>query len=210
MRTSSTLRSTVLLAAVTAAGIGAIVAATPSTHAEPDARTSSAAAVPAGRTALTFAVDDCDGCRIQLHQGFAGKRPVLWESEERSVEDGAVTFVVASSRTWGMTATVDAPWEGHTGYRTTVAFRYDGRSVGDPVTLEEARTAEAASGCWAGTRQREVTIPLVVEQVEVDGVHHRVPGSIAYTSTTEDWASDVRTAVEGVLGSQDVDLCGQA
>lgn len=219
--TTSTIRSTVLTLAALAVGVGGVVATTSATNAEPDgaATTRPAAAetvtapidVAAGHTALTFTVEDCEDCEIQLHQGFPAKpRPTVWDSEVKTVEDGAVTFVVPSSRTWGMTATVAAPWEGHTGYDTTVVFRYDGKGVGEPVTLEEAVAAEAATGCWAGTRSPEVTIPLVVEEVEVAGVQERVPGSIAYTPTTEDWTAEVRTVWDGVLGSQDLDLCGQA
>ena len=70
-----------------------------------------------------------------------------------------------------MSVAVRAPWEGHTGYATTVAWRYNGKQVGDTVTLAEAVTKKRASACWEGVRRREVTVPLVVEKVEVDGVH---------------------------------------
>jgi hypothetical protein len=166
----------------------------------------------ATRTALTFTIDDCEGCRVQLHQGLErpdSKRPRMWESAERTVRGGKVTFRIPTKRTWGMSATVVAPWEGHTGYLTTVAFRYAGKRVGDPVSLAEARAADAASACWAGTRRARVTVPVVVERVRVDGVHRKVPGSIAYTPTTEDWTSEPRAAWDGVLGSQDFDVCGQ-
>jgi hypothetical protein len=153
------------------------------------------------RTTLTFAVDDCEGCEVQLHQGRD------WSSQERTVRNGKVSFTMPSKRTWGMSTTVRAPWEGHTGYLTTVAFRYGGKQVGDPVTPAEARAADAASACWAGTRSRRVTVPLVVERVRVDGVRGRVAGSIAYTPTTEDWTSPLRSAYDGVLGSQDLDEC---
>ena len=66
---------------------------------------------------------------------------------------------IPTRRTWGMSATVRAPWEGHTGYVTTVAWRYAGKSVGDRVTLEEAVTRTRASACWEGTRRRHLTIP---------------------------------------------------
>ena len=131
----------------------------------------------------------------------------VWRSQTRTVEDGKVTFRVRTSRTWGMSATVRAPWEGQTGYATTVAWRYNGELVGDTVTLEEAVTKKRASACWEGARRRSVTVPLVVEEVEVDGVRGRVPGSIAYVSTTESWLDPMREVVDGVLGSQDVNIC---
>ncbi|MCW2736084.1 hypothetical protein [Nocardioides sp.] len=131
----------------------------------------------------------------------------MWQSRGRRVEDGTVTFDVATRRTSGLSATVIAPWEGHTGYLTTVAWRYNGEQVGDTVTLEEAVTKKRASACWEGTRRRDVTIPLVVEEVEVDGVHERVPGSIAFVPTTQSWLGPMREVWDGVLGSQDVNLC---
>jgi hypothetical protein len=205
MSSVSTFRTLALATAALSVGVGAVVATgTPAKAVGHHDRS--------GRTALTFAVEDCEGCEIQLHQGLPGKhgeRPTFWKSPERTVHDGTVTFRIPSRRTWGMSATVVAPWEGWTGYFTTVAFRYDGKTVGQPVTLSEATDADAASACWAGTRQRAVTIPLVVERVRVAGVRGKVPGSIAYTPTTEDWTGEVRDAWDGVLGSQDYDICGQ-
>ncbi|QBX56688.1 hypothetical protein EXE58_15280 [Nocardioides seonyuensis] len=164
----------------------------------------------AARTTLTFAVEDCEGCEVQLMQA----RETLdadvvhtWASGSRTVHDGEVTFRLAPRRTNGMSVTVRAPWEGHTGYATTVAWRYNGEQVGDPVTLEEAVTKRRASACWEGTRRRNLTIPLVVEEVEVRGVHRRVPGSIAFVPTTQSWLEPMRRVWDGVLGSQDVNIC---
>jgi hypothetical protein len=165
-------------------------------------------AVP--RTKLTFTVADCEGCEITLVNARAtldADVVHVWQSRTRNVEDGKVTFRVASKRTWGMSVTVVAPWEGHTGYVATVAWRYNGERVGDPVTLEEAVTKKKASACWEGTRQRRVRVPLVVEEVEVDGVHERVPGTIAFVPTTESWLPPMREVWDGVLGSQDVNIC---
>ena len=88
-----------------------------------------------------------------------------------------------------------------------VAWRYGGMLVGDAVTLEEAVTKRRASACWEGVRRGHVTVPLVVEEVEVDGVHGRVPGSIAFVPTTSSWLPPMRRTVDGVLGSQDVNIC---
>lgn len=162
------------------------------------------------RTVLTFEVADCEGCRFRLTQGVStldADEPRIWTSRERRVEDGRVTFRPLTRRTHGLSVTVVAPWEGHTGYLTTVAWRYAGKSVGDPVTLEEAVTEERASACWEGTRRRRLTIPVVVAEVEVDGVHERVPGSIAFVPTTQSWLRPMREVRDGVLGSQDVNIC---
>jgi hypothetical protein len=164
----------------------------------------------AARTTLTFTVDDCEGCEIQL---FNARSTLdadvvhVWESGTKEVRDGRITFRVATRRTWGLSATVVAPWEGHTGYVTTVAWRYNGEHVGDTVTVDEAVTKRKASACWEGVRRREVTLPLVVEEVEVRGVKEKVPGSIAFVPTTQSWLPPMRRAYDGVLGSQDVNIC---
>jgi hypothetical protein len=165
------------------------------------------------RTALTFTVDDCEGCEIQLSsalgtyaQADAGQVDI-WNSRVRTVEGGAVTFRIPTKRTWGMSVAVKAPWEGRTGYVTNVAWRYNGMLQGDPVTLEDAVTKKKASACWEGVRRSKVTVPLVVEQVEVDGVRGRVPGSIAFVPETQLWLKPMREVVDGVLGSQDVNIC---
>lgn len=162
------------------------------------------------RTRLTFTVDDCEGCEVQLvnaRSTLDADVVHVWQSRTRTVEDGTVSFRIKTKRTSGLSVTVRAPWEGHTGYATTVAWRYDGELVGDAVTLEEAVTKRRASACWEGVRRRAVTVPLVVEEVEVDGVHGRVPGSIAFVPTTESWLPPMRQVWDGVLGSQDVNIC---
>ena len=167
----------------------------------------------APRTSLTFTVDGCEGCEIQLTSALgtiaeanAGEVDI-WNSRARTVEDGSVTFDIATKRTWGMSVAVRAPWEGFTGYRTTVAWRYNGNLQGDTVTLEQALTKKSASACWEGVRSREVTVPLVVEKVRVDGVKKKVNGSIAFVPTTQSWLRPMRQVWDGVLGSQDVNLC---
>ena len=166
-------------------------------------------AAPA-RTVLTFTVEDCDGCEVQLvnaRRTLDADVVHVWQSRAKQVRDGEVTFRIATRRTRGMSATVVAPWEGHTGYLTTVAWRYDGERVGDPVTLEEAVTKRRAAACWEGVRRPEVTVPLVVEKVRVDGVRGEVDGSIAFVPTTESWVGPMRRVWDGVLGSQDVNIC---
>ncbi|GAA1449720.1 hypothetical protein GCM10009641_80620 [Mycobacterium cookii] len=195
--TSTSIRTT--LAA--AAGLAAITAL---------AVPAPASAVSEPRTRLTFTVDDCEGCKIQLvnaRSTLDADVVHVWQSRTRTVEDGRVTFRVATKRTWGLSVTVRAPWEGHTGYATTVAWRYAGEQVGETVTLAEAVTKRRASACWEGVRRRAVTVPLVVEEVEVEGVHERVPGSIAFVPVTEGWLPPMREVWDGVLGSQDVNVC---
>jgi hypothetical protein len=56
-------------------------------------------------------------------------------------------------------------------------------------------------------RTREVVVPLVVEKVRVPGQRKEVDGSIAFVPTTTSWLPPMREAYEGVLGSQDVNIC---
>ena len=194
-----TLVATTATTAATAAGaLGAPAGAAPE-------------AAPPQRTTLTFTVDDCDGCTIRLEQGREtddAQEPAVWSSKTKEVKDGEVSFTVRSKRTRGMSVLVRAPWEGQTGYVTTVAMRYAGNGVGEKVTFKEARDKTKASACWEGVRSLdELTIPLVVREVEVAGVHEQVPGSIAFVKETQSWLDPMRRAPEGVLGSQDTNIC---
>ncbi len=200
-RTASVLAGATVLASLVAPTATAVTAdRAPARTAEP-------------RTALTFTVDDCEGCEVQLTsalgtyaQADAGKVDI-WNSKVRTVRNGSVTFDIPTRRTWGMSVAVEAPWEGFTGYRTTVAWRYNGELQGDTVTLADAVTKTKASACWEGTRQREVTMPIVVEKVRVRGQKKVVDGSIAFVPTTQSWLHPMREVQDGVLGSQDVNIC---
>jgi hypothetical protein len=64
-----------------------------------------------------------------------------------------------------------------------------------------------ASACWEGVRSREVVVPLVVEKVRVRGQKKEVDGSIAFVPTTQSWLAPMRRVWDGVLGSQDVNIC---
>jgi len=204
-----TVRTAVRTTVRTAAGaalIAALAALSAAAPAAPDGDLRAAAP----RTALTFTVEDCEGCEVQLvnaRSTLDADVVHVWQSRTKEVRAGEVTFRIPTRRTWGMSATVVAPWEGFTGYRTTVAWRYNGELVGDIVTLEEAVTKKRASACWEGVRTREVTVPLVVEKVRVRGVRTEVDGSIAFVPTTQSWLPPMRRAPEGVLGSQDVNIC---
>ena len=204
-----TIRTTTAL--LGAALLTTLLAPIATATAAPAALTEGRSAAP--RTELTFTVDDCEGCEIQLTSALgtyaeadAGQVDI-WNSKVRTVEDGSVTFDIPTKRTWGMSVAVKAPWEGHTGYRTTLAWRYNGELQGDEVTLEEAVTKKKASACWEGVRSREVTVPIVVEKVRVRGVHKVVNGSIAFVPTTQSWLRPMREVWDGVLGSQDVNIC---
>ena len=96
-----------------------------------------------------------------------------WASDAHVVQNGKAAFVVATERTLGMSVMVHTPWEGHTGYATMMVFRYKGLAPGDRIGFNRARTMKKASGCWAGTNKREVTLRFKVRRVQVQGVHER-------------------------------------
>ena len=144
------------------------------------------------RTRLTFTVDGLRGLRDPARQ----RAPALGDADASTSgsrapgpsSDGTVTFRVATLRTWGMSATVVAPWEGHTGYVTTVAWRYNGERVGDTGHprggRDPARGPPPAGRAYVVARS---PCPSSSRRSRCGGVHGRVPGSIAFVPTTQSW-----------------------
>ena len=207
MTTYPLRRGAVAVAALVAGLTGALTA----TGAPAADATAPARAVP--KTTITFEMPGCDGCTVGLMQARWDKHAQYgvkyWSAAEKTVEDGVVTYRVPTKHTQGMSMTVTAPWEGATGYVTTVAFRYGGEQPGDEVGFREARSKSKGTACWAGTTADEITIPLTVRKVWVEGVRHHVRGSIAYAAVTQDWMVPMRDVWNGVMGSQDVNVCGK-
>lgn len=163
-----------------------------------------------GTTRVVLRMPDCEGCAVQVASALATDdpdEPRLWASPERRVRDGKVAFAVPSSRTAGMQVLLDAPWEGHLGYRTTVVLRYAGEQAGEEMTVDRAGDKSRASSCFEGTSREKVVLPVEVHRVDVPGVHGEVPGTLAFTSTALPWLTPMARTAEGVLGSQDVRVC---
>ena len=200
-------------AAAAAALVAGLTAATATGAPAADATPITPARAAVAKTTITFEMPGCDGCTVGLMQARWDRHAEYgvryWHTAEKTVADGVVTYTVPTKHTKGMSMVVTAPWEGHTGYVTTVAFRYGGEQVGDEVGFREARSKSRASACWAGTDADAVTIPLTVRKVWVEGVRHRVRGSIAYAAVTQDWMVPMRQVWDGVMGSQDVNVCGK-
>jgi hypothetical protein len=211
MNTITLRRGTAAVAALVAGLAGVVTAGTQAADATTSPRVEARAAV--AKTTVTFEMPGCDGCDVRLMQGRWAKHAKygmrFWDTGEKTVQDGTVSFTIPTKHTKGMSMTVDAPWEGHTGYVTTVAFRYAGERPGHEVGFAEARSKSKGSACWAGTKADEVTIPLTVRKVWVEGVRHRVRGTIAYAAVTQDWMVPMRDVWDGVMGSQDVNICGE-
>jgi hypothetical protein len=193
----------VLAAAVAAtAALSLAFAGTPTAQAS-DLR----AAGQAKSTALTIAIRACEGCEVTLISYTDANPQDGWSSDAHVVQNGKAAFVVPTERTAGMSVMVHTPWEGQTGYATMMVFRYQGLVPGDRIGFNRARTMRKASGCWAGTNKKEVTLRFKVRRVNVPGVHGRVPGQIAWAPTTQVWLRPVLPVYGGVLGGQDVILC---
>ncbi|WP_121258473.1 hypothetical protein [Nocardioides ferulae] len=206
-------RRVAVLVAVAALFWGLLVATSP-TEAKPAARpadSSARASVDEGKTVVTFKVPNCKGCVFQLDQGYETGNPAdpysFWSSKEKQVRKGKVSWRIDTLHTVGMSATVEAPWEGHTGYLTTVAFRYGQEDVGSRIDLEKAQGKRRGTACFAGTPERRLTLLVRVRKVPVEGVHDRVLGSIAFTQRTQPWTKPMRRVFGGVLGSQEINLC---
>ncbi|MBU2073008.1 MAG: hypothetical protein KJ938_01100 [Actinobacteria bacterium] len=163
-----------------------------------------------GTTRVVLRMPDCEGCTVQVVSALATDdpdEPRLWASLEKQVRDGKVAFPVPSTRTAGMQVLLDAPWEGHLGYRTTVVLRYAGQQPGEEMTVREARDRNRASSCFEGTSRDRVVLPVRTRPLQVQGVHERVRGTLAFAARAVPWLSPMDRAVDGVLGSQDLRVC---
>lgn len=213
-----TTRATLATAGLLA--LGALLAPAPAGTAAPAAPAATSASTAStgsstddGTTRVVLRFDgpeDCTRCRVQLVSGLATDdpdEPRLWASLEKRVRDGKVAFPVPHTRTAGLSITLDAPWEGHTGYATNVVVRYAGLAAGDEVTTEVAQGKHRASGCLEGTSRDKLVLGVHAEQVQVQGVQEEVTGTLAYLDTTMPWLAPMERVVDGVLGSQDVRIC---
>ena len=192
-----------------AAVLTTIVAATLATTAA-DVRADAVAPAPTPkalhRTLVTFAIAHCDGCTVTPVSARTARD--VWVGPTKEVVDGVVSFKVPRHRVRGLTATMDAPWEGSTGYATEIAFRYGKQDPGDVVDLKTARSKKHASGCYAGTAADHVTFRVVAKKVSVQGVEGPTPGTIAWTRTTQPWLDPMVRTPHGVLGAQEYTVCG--
>jgi hypothetical protein len=159
-------------------------------------------------TQVTLTAANCDGCEIGVING-ATRPENVWAVDPKTMKHDRVAFRIPRNQTRGLTATVTAPWEGTTGYTTVLAFRYAGHHVGDPVTFKDARSQRHASPCWGGTRSTALTLPLTIRKVTVAGNFGPTPGTVAYADITQSWRLPMMRAYQGVLGSQEVIVCGR-
>ena len=168
----------------------------------------SAGAAPGQNTTLTLTIKNCEDCGVGLVSVMAADYEDLWQSPEKKVKNGEVTFKVPIDRTAGLSIAVSPPWETAVPYETMVALRYKGYAPGDKVSYSDINDAKKASGCWAGTTEAALTLKVVVKKVTVMGNMGPVNGSIAFAKTTQPYLQPMHPVWDGVLGSQDVFGCG--
>jgi hypothetical protein len=161
----------------------------------------------AQNTVLTVKIRSCEGCEVTLISYLRGSEDEGWASDPHSIQNGKAAFVVPTEKTRGLTVTVQTPWEGHLGYVTMAVVRYQGLAPGDRIGFNRARTMKKASGCWAGTDEKQASLRIKVRRVTLQGMHEKVPGQIVWMPTTQQWLRPIYPVFGGVLGGNDVMLC---
>jgi len=159
-------------------------------------------------TVLTIHAPGCEGCEITAHSALTADYEDVWQSRAVEVVDGEAAFRVPTDRTHGLSLSLTAPWERRLGYVTVVAMRYAGTVPGETVGFRDARQERRATACWAGTSEASYDLTIRTRKVLVDGVAPgRVPGTLAWARTTQDWLAPMRRVYGGVMGEQDIDFC---
>lgn len=211
MTTSPVRRAAILLTALAAAGGGLLAA--PAQAQAPAATTtapmtSTRSAKP--MTTVTFDLHGCKACRITLNQAVQGRQHI-WQTKSKKAHDGTVTFTVPTKRTHGLDASIEAPWESSngipTGFVSQIAFRYGQEKPGSTVSFHEARAKRRASACWAGTSASDVTIPVRVRKVKVEGTTGRTNATLAWAKPTQEFLRPMKRTVKGIYGTQEVPIC---
>ena len=204
-----TVLATGVAAVTTAAGADAVPVARSGASAAAAAAPS--AARPA-RTTVTLKVPHCEGCTISPAQGLwdddARQGVRSWGGPSLTVHDGEAAFTTATRHLHGLSLVMSAPWERRLGYVTNVVMRYGGHAVGERVSVAEARQQRRGTACWAGTDERAVTLKVIARRARVEGVGGQTTGTLAFVRTTPDWMRPSRRAYRGVMGSQDLNICG--
>jgi hypothetical protein len=160
------------------------------------------------KTTLHLHVSGCDSCSIQLVQALPNYTPV-WHSRSQTVGgDHVVTFTVATVLTHGMSFDVRAPWAKGTDAVPNAVTAYAGHQVRSTVSVEEARSAVHAAGCWAGTSKTTEDLSFAVDRVHTkSATGAEVVTPLVYASPTlSSWQPLVKT-FHGTIGNQDAFYC---
>ena len=198
-KTTGRVRRAVAAAVALTAGVSLASAGSAGAQAREEAQ--------APNTVLTVKIRSCEGCEVTLISYLRGSEDDGWASDPHSIQNGKAAFVIPTEKTRGLSVAVRTPWEGHLGYVTMAVLRYQGLAPGERIGFNRARTMKKASGCWAGTDEKQASLRIKVRRVNVQGMHERVPGQIVWMPTTQSWLRPILPVYGGVLGGQDVMLC---
>jgi hypothetical protein len=196
-KTTARARRALAAAITLTAGLSMAFAGTTGAQAEQRAK----------NTVLTVKIRSCEGCEVTLMSYVRGNESEGWASDPHTIQNGKAAFVVPTEKTRGLTTLVETPWQGHLGYVTMAVVRYQGLAPGERIGFNRARTMKKASGCWAGTEEKQASLRVKVRRVTLPGTHERVPGQIVWMPTTQQWLRPIYPVFGGVLGGNDVMLC---
>jgi hypothetical protein len=110
-----------------------------------------------------------------------------------------------------MSFDVRAPWAKGTDAVPNAVTAYAGHQVGSAVSVEEARSASHAAGCWAGTSEATEDLSFAVDRVRTkSATGAKVVTPLVYASPTlSSWNPIVKT-FHGTIGNQDAFYCTPA
>jgi hypothetical protein len=151
---------------------------------------------------LKLKFQGCRSCSLVLMQDIGTGS---WFSTSKKLHpNGAVTFHLRKSKTYDLQFMAGAKWA-HQGYGTegnpTVATRYQNIPVGHTVTEAQAKKANKATVCWAGTLKKRVSIPFNVQHFNYVDEHGKK--SVAWRMyprhELDDGAAEMYDAWKGTL-----------
>lgn len=158
---------------------------------------------PAGSptTKVTVKLKGCKTCKVRLTQKRGSS--ALWDSKWKKASAGTAVFTVPTSKTIGLTAMVDAPWEKKFKKTAEVVMRYKGKAVGTKVSAKAAAKAKKASSCYAGTTAKSLTFTVSVKKAKSG----KQVGTRAWVQKTQSYRNPTRKAPQGVLSVKKPTTC---
>ncbi len=156
---------------------------------------------PPATTTVTVKLKGCPTCKVRLTQKRGSG--ALWDSKWKTASKGVAVFTVPTSKTVGLTATVDAPWEKKFKKTAEVVMRYKGKAVGAKVSAKAAAKMKKASSCYAGTTAKTLTFTVSVKKAKAGAK----VGTRAWVQKTQLFRNPTRKAPKGVLSIKKPTTC---
>jgi hypothetical protein len=165
-----------------------------------------AGARPHGQhTRITLHVTTCRHCPVRLVQ--AGGSRHVWHSPTKRIRHGVVSFRVLTRHTYGMSFEIRPRWSS-AGYIPNIVTRYGRTHAGDMVTNAVAKHKKFATGCWAGTSARRVSLDVRAVRFPLPDMLGHPGHSVRawFKPTLASTLPMVRTT-KGAIGNQDAFYC---